>query len=767
MKNHIRDMMVLAFLMLASSTMWAKGQVTIVQTGQGNASFDVKEESVCELTMVPASGYYVTAEYIKVVKTIDGGSAHSPKRTPAVAEPIALTALNPDANPTETTRYTFAMEGNYDYEVTVDFQSAQANNLFLVNGRMVTEQNRGDILNDGGTMKFNASNNRIVFTKLSSQDVNIESWMDNMVVYLKEGNSMAASDGFLFKGHGGNLTFTTDGNDAGTLALGIEAQVPVIGGFNLIIFEQNLTLLSGSYDGQEAVIGTPVKPIADEDEPANTVDLGDTGDTDDFSNTIINDVLYTLDAGNDDGIDTEENSVVLGSSMAADDINEIVDNYTPGSEEFAEHFAGVTFMIPAGTGSVLVTAKTGEEGVIHVKIGSQPPFVISGVVDYTAFEIPYACTVATYVYIYNASPAAETAEAADHRAGKKTTVTVGLATVGVKASSVQSSNSEGNVENGVVEMTSEDITLDVDRSTFVVNNSEVNTLNEDLFSNLPFMKYVDLRNTSVTGVNVSREDGPFAGVSKNTFIYMPVGNTTDEPNVIIGNICEKVVLDANMAEDESFGLSGNFVAGSIELNRTFQKDETTTLCLPFAISASDMKNFGEVYHVQSVDGAWVKIEEVTDGLKAHVPYLFKAAADDTQLYTKKITELNMPEEPAGVARRAESSAVLVGCYDNFYSKATDGAFRFVANDNLEQIKFVRMQDGERIKPFEAYLKSDSQTDELGVTDKEVTAIEAIANSQDPKANGPYYDLQGRRMANGQKPTAKGIYIINGQKTVIR
>ena len=30
-----------------------------------------------------------------------------------------------------------------------------------------------------------------------------------------------------------------------------------------------------------------------------------------------------------------------------------------------------------------------------------------------------------------------------------------------------------------------------------------------------------------------------------------------------------------------------------------------------------------------------------------------------------------------------------------------------------------------------------------------------------------YDLQGRRIANGQQPTAKGVYIINGKKMVIR
>lgn len=765
MKNHIRDMMVLAFLVLASSTMWAKGQVTIVQTGQGNASYDLKEESVCELTMVPASGYYITADYIKVVKTIDGGSAYSRRKAPAVAEPIALTALNPDGNPTETTRYTFVMEGNFDYEVTVDFQSAQANNLFLVNGQMVTEKNRGDILNDGGTMMFNAANNRLVFTKLASQNVSIESWMANMVVYLKEGNSMSASDGFLFKGHGGNLTFTTDGNDAGTLTLGIEAQAPVVSGFNFIIFEQNLTLLSGSYDGQEAVIGTPVKPIADEKEPENTVDLGETGETDDFSNTIINDVLYTLDAGNEDGIDTQENSVVLGSTMAEDDINEIVDSYTPGTEEFAEHFAGVTFMIPAGTGKVLVTAKTGEEGIIHVKIGTQVPFVITGVMEYTAFEIPYACTQATYVYIYNASPAVETAEAPDHRAGKKTTVTVGLSTVGVSLADVQQSNNEGNVSAQTITITSDDVVRDMADGTLAVKNSEVTSLSEGLFSGFPFLKYIDLRNTQITGVQVSRKVGPFAGVSKNTFIYLPAGNTTDEPNVIIGNICENVLLDGNMKNDESFEISGRFIASAVNFDRTFKKDEMSTIYLPFPISDADKHLFGTFYTVEKIVDGKVVVKEVEGDIQAHTPYLFKAAADDTRLYNLRVIEMNMDKQSL-VARRAENTAQLVGCYSPFNGVGESQAFIFAPDEDPEKITFERIQATDFVKPFQAYLLSDAEGATLDVTDKEPTGVIDVRAKKEEGEN-VVYDLQGRRIANGHQPKAKGIYIINGQKTVIR
>ena len=764
MNRIIRYVILLALALFYDVGVWAKGQVVIHKTGEGTVDYSFKE-SYYELTTSPAAGFYITVDNIKVYRTVPGDIAQSPRRVPNLAEPLEVIADSPDANPTGQTLYRFYPQGDFDYEVFVDFQSAQANNLFLVNGRMVTEKNRGDILNDGGTMKFNAANNRLVFTKLSSQDVSIESWMDNMVVYLKEGNSMSASDGFLFKGHGGNLTFTTDGNDAGTLTLGIETKVPVISGFNLIIFEQNLTLLSGSYDGQEAVIGTPVKPIADEKDPENTVDLGDTGDTDDFSNTIINDVLYTLDAGNDDGIDTKENSVVLGSTMAEQDINEIVDTYTPGTDEFAEHFAGVTFMIPAGTGNVLVTAKTGEEGVIHVKIGSLPPFVITGVMEYTAFEIPYACTQATYVYIYNASPAVESAEVADHRAGKKTTVTVGLSTVGVNASNVQVSNDEGNIEAETTFLTPDDVICDLQSGSMTVNNSEITTLMEGSFSSFPYVKYIDLRNTQITGVYVSRQAGPFMGVSKNTFIYLPTGNTTDEPNVIIGNICENVQLDGNMNKGESFGISGKFIASAVNFDRTFKKDEMATIYLPFPISVADKDVFGTFYTVEKIVDGKVILKEVDGNIQAHKPYLFKAAADGTRLYNLSVIEMSMPKQ-LSVARRVENTAQLVGCYNYFYGEGETQAFIFAPGDDPEKITFERIQADDSIKPFQAYLLSDAEGSTLDVTDKEPTGVIEVRGKKDDMSN-EVYDLQGRRIANGQQPTAKGVYIINGQKMVIR
>ena len=662
--------------------------------------------------------------------------------------------------------------GNYIVKATIaeteNYLGAEASAEFtietvwlIVNGIKVTEQNRRDILNDNGSVKFNGINQLI----LEKAEINgdIRSYIDKLVIYLKGDNYINGT----IIGKQAELSFTTEGNEPGNLTIKTETENRVITGFELILFEQNLTILSGSYDAKEVVIGTPVKPIADEEDPENIVNLGDTGDEDDLSNTIINDVLYTLDADNDDGVNPEENSVVLGSSMADEDIDDVINNYTPGTEEFAEHFAGVTFMIPAGTGKVLVTAKTGEEGIMHVKIGSQTPYVITGVLEYTDFEIPYACAQATYVYIYNASPATETAEAKDNRAGKKTTVTIGLSSVGVSASGMQSSNSEGNVDGETNVLTDDDVTYDLEEGTLIATNSEVTTIADEAFVSFPFLKYIDLRNTQITGIHVSREEGPFKGVSKNTFIYLPTGNTTDEANVIIGNICEYVLLDGDMNEEESFGLSGSFTTGSIDFDRTFNKDEVSTLYLPFPISAADKDFFGTFYTVEKIVNGQVIVKKVEGDIQAHTPYLFKAAADGTQLYNLDVIEMSMPEgSAAAVSHRAESSAQLIGCYEFFYGEGETQVFIFAPNDDPEKITFERIHTEDFIKPFQAYLFTDAEGTTLGVTDKE-EASGIVSVGCGIIATDRVYDLQGRRLVNGHWPKAKGIYIINGQKTVIR
>ena len=46
-----------------------------------------------------------------------------------------------------------------------------------------------------------------------------------------------------------------------------------------------------------------------------------------------------------------------------------------------------------------------------------------------------------------------------------------------------------------------------------------------------------------------------------------------------------------------------------------------------------------------------------------------------------------------------------------------------------------------------------------------TGVEPVLRLVDADGTSKYYDLQGRPLADGQRPSAPGIYITNGRKVV--
>ena len=66
----------------------------------------------------------------------------------------------------------------------------------------------------------------------------------------------------------------------------------------------------------------------------------------------------------------------------------------------------------------------------------------------------------------------------------------------------------------------------------------------------------------------------------------------------------------------------------------------------------------------------------------------------------------------------------------------------------------------------ASMLDNYQSSFVGFFDGGTTGINAI-NGEGFTVNGSVYNLAGQRVANGQKPTAKGLYIINGKKVAIK
>ena len=764
MKSKVRNLMLLAFLLLTSSAMWADGEVRIIQTGQGEVTAAI-EGNVCTLTATPAFGYSITAEQIAVVKTLLGDEAKVPNRSPNIAEPIAITATDPDADPSGVTTYTFEMPASpYDVEVTAAFQKMEVK--LVVNGIIVTDYNKMDILKDGGSVQLSGKD-LLVLTNAEFYAGGIQSWLDNLTIYLNKESKIEVENSPAIEVHGGRLKFTTEGNEPGKLSMKTTSQQGVVIGFDGVDYEQNLTLLSGSLDGQEAFIGTPVKPITDETGEENVVNVGENDPDADYSNTVVDNVLYTLDKANNDGIDPNDNCVILGSTMIEDDVQGVIDSYTPGTPEFAENFAGLTFMVPAGYGKIYVNARTGSAGVLNVKIGSGNPFVLTGAIEFKTFTIPYACSEATYVLIYSNSPV-QGAESVGNRAGKKTTVTIGVGSVGVTSNVVQNSNGDSGGDGEIVVLSDDGVTYDAENGTLVATDATVNYIADDAFITFPFLKFIDLSNTSITGLKVSRSEGPFKGVSKNTFIYLPAGNSSDEPNVVIGSVSENVVLDGQMKveDEESFGLSHSFMAQQVAFDYPFETGKMTAICLPFDIDMDAAQLYGTFYLYDGIQDGNVTLTPYDMDIEAHTPYMFKPASDAQM--TAAGVMMAMPGDVDGTPRR-EAAAMIDDFYGTYefmsYDPTNRDVFRLEIKDNNVPT-FQRLKEGESIRPFECYLYAFGQTaDSFGAQGEGVpTSVRAI-RTVSPSLSDSWSALSGQVLRS--MPTEKGVYIHQGRKVVIR
>jgi hypothetical protein len=87
------------------------------------------------------------------------------------------------------------------------------------------------------------------------------------------------------------------------------------------------------------------------------------------------------------------------------------------------------------------------------------------------------------------------------------------------------------------------------------------------------------------------------------------------------------------------------------------------------------------------------------------------------------------------------------------------------------VGFYKLADGSTLGVGKAFLyySGSGAPSFFGfdVDDENTTAINEHESHESHELSGAWYDLQGRKIANGQKPTAKGLYIVNGKKVVIK
>ena len=662
-----------------------------------------------------------------------------------------------------------------------------------VNGISVNEVNRTNVLDTQGgepTVQFDGDHTLILNNATEISGIELTGTMANLTVHLKGTNTMYGS--YIVNGNGqleaiSEVTFTTNVLEPGTLKLTYAGssvlpekwEAGVFSNVN-VAYENNLNAeLGNEVTGAQlitikALLGTIVDEI--ENKQVDVVgDLQAQGGSIPTTGVVLDNVLYTLSADGDgitvtdasgNAIPAVDQTVGITTTMTEEDVNAIAgrladETLVPGTSEFATLFKGMTFLLPAGTGNIIINVRTNESGKLAVKIGNQPAVTFDEAK--TAFGelvVPFACSVPTYVLLYNQRAATESREMDSHRApGRKETATVEIKGLSVSASSVVAVPEPAL---SPVMLDKSAVAKEAGEHFIKVNNPNVAGVDADAFESVKSdaeLTYIDLTMTGIKGITVDRSTDAFKDVPAKAFIYLPAGNKVKAgtKNVIIGSVCENM----EMADDAPyFEMAQDFTARNVKQNRDYSDfvDKNCTVYLPFAIDEETAATLGTFYELKGYDGTTVVMESVKE-TKANTPYMFKPKAADTKVAAKMVKV-----EATPAAAPVAGSIKFVGTYKqkDIVSDASTQYYCFMA-DGAEAGKFVHViTTPVTMNPYRAYMVVEgAAARELDLVIDGVST--GIKNMKVGTDDNVYYDLQGRRVLY---PT-KGLYIVNGHKVIIK
>ena len=640
-----------------------------------------------------------------------------------------------------------------------------------IDGIVVTDDNREDLF-DKSVMFDGVATLTLTKAHISG----IESGLDELEIYVIGDNFIESETAYaIWDMTGGeqSLYIYTDMTEPGRLELYSKTQV--VSGFKEIDIKKPMTIIDPDYmealneaDNTFAVLGTPMDPIVTANNKSTIVDYsvassaGSGGVSDKkLTNVIVDNVLYTLDDKQEPGLNDDgyaDGMLVINSVTNQEGLEEAI-KLKPGSPEYANKFKGVTFMVPAGFGEISFTVLTKEGHALCVNVGGYDPRYYQSSDTPEFFTHNYCCTSATYVYIYHVDRSNISSAPAEgnHRIGPKASVSTGITGLSVSANCIDTP--PGGKPNYVSFSRADLMIPEGGIGHIVVSNDDITDVDEDAFgaltgaaSNAPQraaqnydITYIDLRGTSITGKVFSREEGPFKGLPETTFVYLPAGNETTSPNMVVGSVCNEVQLGDKQHRFEV--AEGGFTTSKASLNRPFTVGQKQPVYLPFDIQAPE--RYGTFYEFDSFTNGVVKMKKATT-VEANKPYYLQRSEDGEGL----IVEDGVTLKPLGSVEQSQ----FVGTYEP----------KIVSGDCYTYDNYLRMffqATSKRVSPFEAYLTNLNGQNEMLTTqwEGEPTAVRTVtAESGD---EGKWYTLDGRLLQH--QPVERGIYLKNGKKYIVK
>lgn len=239
-------------------------------------------------------------------------------------------------------------------------------------------------------------------------------------------------------------------------------------------------------------------------------------------------------------------------------------------------------------------------------------------------------------------------------------------------------------------------------------------------------------------------------VMPNVIFYLVDGTMITGKNIVSNKNTIALVLTDNNA----FNIPTDFTAATVSYDRVFKTDANyvQSFVLPFGFTVPAGTTVAEL---SSVNGDNLVFKPVTETV-ANKPYLVVTTDKD---FINKLTNVQVKATTGADLTTTVNGVSHIGSYT---AQNVEGVYGY-ANG-----KFVKANTGS-VKPFRTYIKvagTQAAPMAFGVNiEGTVTGINNATTAATAKE--AIYNLQGVRVSGDLKHLTKGVYIVNGQKVVVK
>lgn len=268
---------------------------------------------------------------------------------------------------------------------------------------------------------------------------------------------------------------------------------------------------------------------------------------------------------------------------------------------------------------------------------------------------------------------------------------------------------------------------------------------------------LDATSLDLSSNKVTLGSTPLAGMkadmtNKNLTIFLREGTEgvgADEKNVVVGTAASNLSL----ADGNDWGVTKDFTAAAVSYDRVFKNDANyvQSFVLPFGFTVPTGTTVAEL---SSVNGDNLVFKPVAETV-ANKPYLVVTTDGE---FINKLTNVQVKATTGADLTTTVDNVSHIGSYTAQSVKDVYG----YANG-----KFVKANTGS-VKPFRTYIKvTGAQAAPMAFGVNIEGTVTGINNATTATAKEAIYNLQGVRVSGDLKHLTKGVYIVNGQKVVVK